>query len=80
MTRFARFRAVAVLAAVATVAAACGGGGGGSSSGGKQPRTGALTEFPASRGSAPDEITVGPDHAMWFTEFGGNRIGRVTPS
>jgi YD repeat-containing protein len=30
-------------------------------------------------GSLPARITTGPDGAMWFTEFGGNRIGRITP-
>ena len=25
-------------------------------------------------------ITVGPDHNLWFTEYNGNKIGRITPS
>ena len=29
-------------------------------------------------GSFPHRITPGPDGAMWFTEYGSNRIGRVT--
>lgn len=29
--------------------------------------------------SAPAEITRGPDGAFWFTEFFGNKIGRITP-
>jgi virginiamycin B lyase len=37
-----------------------------------------ITEFPVSPPSAPDGITVGPDGALWFTQFSGNRIGRIT--
>ena len=29
-------------------------------------------------GSAPRSITTGPDGALWFTENGGNKIGRIT--
>src|SRR5947209_3001595 len=28
--------------------------------------------------SQPDHIMTGPDGALWFTEFNGNKIGRVT--
>lgn len=28
----------------------------------------------------PSSITAGPDGNLWFTEFVGNRIGRITPS
>jgi len=35
-----------------------------------------ITEFPASGG--PGGITAGPDGALWFTEFVGNKIGRMT--
>lgn len=28
--------------------------------------------------SAPEGITVGPDGALWFTEYGGNNVGRIT--
>jgi virginiamycin B lyase len=37
-------------------------------------------EFPISSGSAPHGITAGPDGTMWFTEYGGNRIARITPA
>jgi virginiamycin B lyase len=41
-----------------------------------------ITEFPPSGSlplpSQPDGITVGPDGALWFTEFAGNSIGRIT--
>ena len=39
---------------------------------------GAVTEFSSgiSAGSGPQGITAGPDGNLWFTEFGGNRIGR----
>ena len=29
---------------------------------------------------APNDITAGPDGNLWFTEAGGNRIGRITPA
>jgi virginiamycin B lyase len=29
--------------------------------------------------SDPEDITSGPDGNLWFTEFLGNKIGRVTP-
>jgi virginiamycin B lyase len=28
--------------------------------------------------SYPTAITTGPDGNVWFVEYGGNRIGRVT--
>ena len=40
----------------------------------------AYTEYPLSAGSSPREITIGPDGNLWFTETGGNRIGRITPA
>jgi len=30
------------------------------------------------RASGPDQITAGPDGALWFTEARGNKIGRIT--
>jgi len=46
---------------------------------------GRITEFPipiTSEGpsSSPVEITAGPDGNLWFTERGGNKIGRITSS
>lgn len=39
----------------------------------------AITEFPLPRsGADPYGIVAGPDGAVWFTEFRGNRIGRIT--
>jgi virginiamycin B lyase len=29
-------------------------------------------------GSDPSAITLGPDGALWFTEWDGNKIGRIT--
>ena len=29
-------------------------------------------------GSQPNGITAGPDGDLWFTETGGNKIGRIT--
>jgi virginiamycin B lyase len=38
-----------------------------------------VTEFALpTAGSAPQGIIVGPDQALWFTEFGSGRIGRLT--
>jgi virginiamycin B lyase len=43
-----------------------------------------ITEFPvpggSSSGKSPDGIAAGPagDNHLWFTEFGGNQIGRIT--
>src|SRR5258708_19338942 len=41
---------------------------------------GTLTEFtlPTPK-SEPYGITAGPDGDLWFTEFQGNQIGRITP-
>jgi streptogramin lyase/single-stranded DNA-binding protein len=40
-----------------------------------------ITEFPApNSGSSLYDITAGPDGNLWFTEWSGNRIGRITPS
>jgi hypothetical protein len=43
---------------------------------------GAVTEFSAgiTEGSSPSGIAAGPDGNLWFTEFNGNRIGRITPA
>jgi virginiamycin B lyase len=40
--------------------------------------TGAFTEYalPAS-GDGPVGIAMGPDHALWFTEYYSNDVGRV---
>lgn len=41
---------------------------------------GSFTTFPLPRpGVLPDGITRGPDGALWFTEFYGNAVGRITP-
>src|SRR5450432_3397082 len=41
-----------------------------------------VTEFSAgiTPVAQPYGIARGPDGNLWFTEFGGNRIGRITPS
>ena len=37
-------------------------------------------EFPLpDRAGRPHGITAGGDGEMWFTEWGGNRIGSITP-
>ena len=58
---------------------------------GGSPRPGVVTEFSAGispgpggsahwgSGSYPFGITTGPDGNLWFTEYTGDRIGRITP-
>ena len=38
-----------------------------------------MTEFSKgiTKGAGPIGIAAGPDGNMWFTELGGNRIGRI---
>lgn len=39
-----------------------------------------FTEFPIpTSNSNPNGITAGPDGNLWFTETGGNKIGKMTP-
>src|SRR5262245_52334212 len=40
-----------------------------------------ITEFRIgiSAGALPTSITAGPDGNLWFTEYGGGQIGRITP-
>jgi streptogramin lyase len=46
----------------------------------RRPAQGGFTTFPLpTPGVSPDGITLGPDGALWFTEFYGNAVGRVTP-
>ena len=33
--------------------------------------------FPVTARSEPSDITAGPDGALWFTEFRGDKIGRI---
>lgn len=41
--------------------------------------TGSITEFPLpTPGGSPGDITVGPDHNLWFTEDYANKIGRIS--
>jgi virginiamycin B lyase len=45
---------------------------------GRITTTGLVTEFTVpSDGSGPHSITIGPDGALWFTEYYGSRIGRL---
>src|SRR5262249_2170940 len=40
---------------------------------------GVVTEFALARGTTPNGITTALDGALWFVEFGTNRIGRFAP-
>ena len=43
--------------------------------------TGTVTDFPLpTANSAPAGITAGPDGNLWFTEFGGNKVGVISPA
>lgn len=43
--------------------------------------TGTFTEFPLpTTNSQPSNIAAGSDGNLWFTEFAGNQIGRITTS
>ena len=44
--------------------------------------SGIVTEFSAgiSADASPNHIVAGLDGNLWFTEFDGDRIGRITPS
>jgi streptogramin lyase len=40
-----------------------------------------ISEFPiTTANSNPQNITSGPDGNLWFTEFNGEKIGKITPS
>src|SRR5206468_10829305 len=40
-----------------------------------------VTEFSlATAGSLPGDIVLGGDGNLWFTEFGSDRVGRITPA
>jgi virginiamycin B lyase len=43
------------------------------------PNSGTVTNFVAT-GAGPSAIATGPDGALWFTETGANKIGRLTAS
>ena len=58
---------VAVLAAVPVLAL------GGAAA---QAAGGGITVFPGI--NQPNDITTGPDAALWFTDYGNNSIGRIT--
>jgi streptogramin lyase len=55
--------------------------GGASKIGRIDPNTGQITEFSnnLTPNSGPDQITLGSDGNLWFTENKGNKIGRITP-
>ncbi len=45
-----------------------------------QGHKGMITEFPTPTSlSFPKFITAGPDGNLWFTEYGGNKLGCITP-
>ena len=41
--------------------------------------SGEVTEYPIPSGAVANEITAGPDGALYFTETQYDRIGRITP-
>ena len=47
---------------------------------GSTPTASMITEFVIpTLGSHPQDMVVGPDGNLWFTEFRGDKIGRITP-
>jgi virginiamycin B lyase len=40
---------------------------------------GTVAEFPLPTTCGAGDIAAGPDGNLWFTEEGGNRIGRIVP-
>jgi hypothetical protein len=49
---------------------------------GRITTAGAVTEFSTgvTTGSRPWGIAAGPDSNLWFAEFGGDRVGQITPA
>ncbi|MEI7779120.1 MAG: fibronectin type III domain-containing protein [Actinomycetes bacterium] len=45
-----------------------------------QTPVGTISEFAAGAGTNPYDATVGRDHAIWFTDYSTNQIGRFDPS
>ena len=39
-----------------------------------------FTEYPIPTDTQPETIVAGPDGNLWFTEYRGNKIGRITPT
>ena len=52
---------------------------GGANKIGRITTSGTITEFPIpTPGSSPHGIALGPDGAIWFTELGADKIGRLS--
>ena len=47
---------------------------------GRLTTNGRITVFTDPGLDEPSGLTVGPDKALWFTNYGGNSIGRITTS
>lgn len=48
---------------------------------GKVTTAGVVTEFPKlTAGATPEDVTLGADGNVWFTELNGQSIGRITPA
>ncbi len=66
-------------AAIALALAACGGKGMPPVAGPTSPGPGVVTEYPIpTADSVPLGITAGPDGNLWFTEWGVDKIGKIT--
>ena len=48
-------------------------------SGGSRPRARSPSSRFRPRAASPTDIATGPDGNLWFTENGGNKIGRISP-
>ena len=69
-----RRRTAATLVLGLALATLCGGAG--------RAATGDITEFPVGIGSdtLPADIVAGTDGNLWFSEFGPNKVGKITPA
>ena len=47
---------------------------------GRITSSGVITTYPITASAFPRSICAGPDGNMWFTEFVGKRLGRITPA
>src|SRR5438477_6073721 len=70
-----RVKSLCIMVALAALAA-CNGSNNSTPNPGTPVAKGTMTEFAS--GPAPIRITVGPDSALWFTEGGSSKIGRMT--
>jgi hypothetical protein len=45
----------------------------------RERTSGVVTKVPIPSGSDANDLTIGPDNALWYTEGTGRRIARLIP-